>query len=411
MINRRRFLMALASIPFLGSFCSGLRVSAARNYFSELGVRPVINAAGTYTYLTGSLMPPAVIRAWEYAAQEFVRLDELHDAAGQRIASLIGAEAAMVTAGAASALTLGTAACMTGTREEFIGALPDTTGMRDEVIIQKSHRFDYDHAVRNCGIRLVEIETREELEGAINDQTAMMLFLNLKEPLGQIKADEFAQLGQKHGVPTFIDCAGDVPPVENLSKFIRLGYDLVTFSGGKGIRGPQSAGLLFGRKDLIKAARLNTLPHSDAIGRGMKVNKEEMLAMMVAVELYLKRDHQKDWREWEDRVESIAEGVQAVPGVETERFVPEIASQTPHLRIRWDQGKLKIRPAEVIRRLREGEPSIELRPSQQHFRRYMGIEPTHLDSRYGFLEVAVWMLEGGQEQIVARRISEALKEV
>ena len=344
MINRRRFLMALTSIPFLGSFCSSLRISASRNYFSELGVRPVINAAGTYTYLTGSLMPPEVIRAWEYAAQEFVRLDELHDAVGQRIASLIGAEAAMVTAGAASALTLGTAACMTGTREEFIGALPDTTGMRDEVIIQKSHRFDYDHAVRNCGIRLVEIGTHEELEGAINDQTAMMLFLNFKEPVGQIKADEFAQLGQKHGVATFIDCAGDVPPVDNLSKFIRLGYDLVTFSGGKGIRGPQSAGLLFGRKDLIKAARLNTLPHSDAIGRGMKVNKEEMLAMMVAVELYFKRDHQKDWREWEDRVESIAEGVKAVPGVETERFVPEIASQTPHLRIRWDQGKLKIRP-------------------------------------------------------------------
>ncbi|MDA2925391.1 aminotransferase class V-fold PLP-dependent enzyme [Acidobacteria bacterium AH-259-L09] len=383
--------MALSTVPFLGSFCSNFRLSTARNYLSELGVRPLINAAGTYTRLTGSLMPPEVIQAWEYASQIFVRLDELHDAVGERIASLVEAEAAMVTAGAASALTLGTAACMTGSNEEFIRALPDTTSMRDEVIIQKSHRFSYEHAVRNCGIRMVEIETPEEFENTVSERTAMMLFLNKNEPVGQIKAAEFAQLGQKHGVPTFIDGAADVPPVENLSKFLRLGYDLVTFSGGKGILGPQSAGLLLGRKDLIKAARLNTLPHANTIGRGMKVNKEELLAMMVAVELYVKRDHQKDWDEWEKRVELIAEQVKTIPGVQSETFVPEIANQTPHLRIRWDQSKTKIRPSEVAQRLREGEPSIEVRPNVE-------------DS----LEVSVWMLQPGEDQIVARRITETL---
>ena len=390
MPNRRRFLQGMTALPLVGR--PGFAASVKRDYFKELGVRPFINAAGTYTVLTASLMEPEVMNAINYASRVFVPLTDLHDAVGRRIASLIGCEAAMVTAGAASALTLGTAACMTGTRQEFIRRLPDTAGMKTEVIIQKAHRYGYDHAVRNCGTRFVEVETREELERAVNERTAMMLFFNAANPAGKIGAEEFTGLGRTLKVPTFNDAAADVPPVENLSKYLKMGFDVVTFSGGKGLRGPQSAGLLLGRKDLIEAARLNASPNSDSIGRGMKVNKEEILGMMAAVEVYLKKDHAAEWREWEKRVKTVADSVAALPSVKTEMFLPEIANAVPHLRIRWDQAALPVSPAEAVKRLREGEPSIELRPGARDV-----------------IEVAVWMLQPGEAQIVARRIREVLR--
>lgn len=393
MPNRRRFLQGVSGLPLFGAMGrNAVAATAKRDYFAELGVRPFINAAGTYTALTASLMAPEVMAAIDYSAKYFVHLNELHDRVGERIASLIGCEAAMVSAGAASALTLGTAACMTGTNQEFIRRLPDTAGMKTEVIIQKSHRYGYDHAVRNCGIHFVEVETREQLENAVNGNTAMMLFFNAATPPGQISAEEFAALGKKHNVPTFNDAAADVPPVEHLSAYTKMGFDLVTFSGGKGIRGPQSAGLLLGRKDLIQAARLNASPNSDTIGRGMKVNKEEILGMMAAVEAYLKKDHPAEWREFERRVKIVADSVGPIAGVKTEEFVPEIANHVPHLRITWDPSRLKVTPDEVAKRLREGNPSIELRPGAAQ-----GIE------------VAVWMLEPGEAQVVARRIREVLK--
>ena len=367
------------------------QATSTRDFVAELGVRPVLNASGTYTKLTGSLMPPEVTEAWRQAAQSFFRLDEFHDAVGERIASLVGAQAAMVSAGAASALSLGTAACITGSCEERIHRLPDTSGMPNQVIIQKSHRFNYDHAVRNCGTSFVEVDTPDQLKAAVNPRSAMMLFFNAADPPGQIQAADFARLGREHGLPTFIDCAGDVPPVENLSRFLKLGFDLVTFSGGKSIQGPQSTGLLLGRRDLIEAARLNTIPNSDSIGRGMKVNQEEMLALMVALELYLERDHEKDWRLWEEGIQAIAEKLQAISGVETEVYVPEIANHTPHLRIRWDQEQIRIGPQEAITELREGEPSIEVVPEKED------------------LEVTVWMLQADEVQLVADRITELLE--
>ncbi len=393
MPNRRRFLQSATSLPLLG----GLRgvanaATVKRDYFAELGVRPFINAGGTYTMFTASLMTPETMQAIDYCSKYFVHLDELHDRVGERIASLIGCEAAMVSSGAASALTLGTAACMAGTNPDFIHRLPDTNGMKNEVIIQKAHRYGYDHAVRNCGIRFIEVETREELEHAINERTAMMLFFNAATPPGQITVEEFLQLGKKHGIPTFNDAAADVPPVENLSKYIKLGFDMVTFSGGKGLRGPQSAGLLLGRKDLITAARMNASPNSDSIGRGMKVNKEEMVGMLAAVEVYVKKDHAAEWRDWEQRVKTVADSVGPLPSVKTERFVPEISNAVPHLRITWDQSQIKITPQEVVKKLREGEPSIELRPGAKEV-----------------IEVAVWMMQPGEAQTVARRIREVLK--
>ena len=390
MPNRRRFLQGISSLPLLAT--PSAAATAKRDYFKELGIKPFINAAGTYTTLTASLMQPEVVQAIEYASKQFVHLIELHDAVGQRIASLIGCDAAMVTAGAASALTLGAAACITGANQDFIRRLPDTAGMKNEVIIQKSHRYGYDHAVRNCGIRFVEVETREELERAVNGRTAMMLFFNSNDPVGKIKAAEFVELGKKHNVPTFTDAAADVPPVDALSRYTKMGFDLVTFSGGKGLRGPQSCGLLLGRKDLIAAARLNGPPNSDTIGRGMKVNKEEYLGMMVTIEQYMKRDHAAEWREWEKRVKVIADSVGPIQGVKTESFVPEIANAVPHLRISWAPGSVKVTPREAVKRLREGDPSIELRPGAKDA-----------------LEVAVWMLQPGEAQIVAKRIREVLK--
>ena len=220
----------------------------------------------------------------------------------------------------------------------------------------------------------------------------MMLFLNKNEPQGRIPAARFVRLGKHLGIPTLNDAAADVPPVENLFAHTLLGFDLVAVSGGKGLRGPQGAGLLLGRADLIHAARLNTAPHSDTIGRGLKVSKEEMVAMMVALEVYLQRDHQADWREWERRVDMIRQGLAAVLGVTTECFVPPIANQVPHARIRWDQRLVKVSPAEIVRQLRDGDPSIEVVP---------------VPYEEGSVEIASWMLQPGEAEIIARRLGEA----
>ena len=262
--------------------------------------------------------------------------------------------------------------------------------MKSEVIIQKAHRFGYERAVRNCGVRMVEVETPEDLERAVTWHTAMMLFYNNNNKEGQIPDVEFARLGKKHGVPTFNDAAADVPPVENFWKYTKMGFDLVAFSGGKGIRGPQSAGLLLGRKDLIAAARLNASPNGNAIGRGMKVNKEEFLGMMVAVEQFLKKDHDAERRDFDERAETIRKSVTAVPGVQAEVFVPEVANHVPHVRVTWDAQKLGLTPEDAIRLLRDGTPSIRTRPGDE-------------------VVVGVWMMKPGEAAVVAKRLREVLE--
>jgi L-seryl-tRNA(Ser) seleniumtransferase len=269
--------------------------------------------------------------------------------------------------------------------------LPNLAGMKSEVIIQKSHRFGYDHAVRNCGVRLVEVETRDDLERAINQKTAMMMFYNNNNPEGRIRDEEFVQLGKKHTIPTLNDAAADVPPVENLWKYTGMGFDLVAFSGGKGLRGPQSAGLLLGRKDLIAAARLNAPPNGNTIGRGLKVNKEEMLGMLAAIELYLETDHEAENREFEKRAEEIRKSAAAVPGVKAEVFVPEVANHVPHVRVSWDGAAAGMSAADVVKALRDGEPSIGTRSEGEA------------------LVFGVWMMRPGEEKIVARRLRQVLE--
>jgi L-seryl-tRNA(Ser) seleniumtransferase len=396
-MNRRRFLETLSALPWVGGFVAGrsaplgAAAMGGRDYFRELGVRPFINAAGTYTAMTASLMLPDVMDAINYASRHYVMLDELHDKVGERIAALVRSEAAMVTAGAASALTLGTAAVLTGTDRQKVAALPDLTSMKSEVIIQKAHRFGYDHAVRNCGIRLVEVETAEDLDHAVSDRTAMMLFYNNNNKEGRIRDEEFVRLARKHGVPTLNDAAADVPPLENLWKYTTMGFDLVAFSGGKGLRGPQSAGLLIGRKELIAAARLNAPPNGNTIGRGMKVNKEEMLGMLVALEHYVSADHVREAQEFDRRAETIRKAAAAVPGVTAEIFVPEVANHVPHVRVSWDAAATGLTANDAVKALLDGEPSIGTRAEGQT------------------IVVGIWMMGRGEEKVVARRLREVLE--
>jgi len=397
MWSRRRFLEIVSGLPVVGGFVEGTAAAAAqppqkpaRDYFRELGVRPFINAAGTYTAMTASLMPPEVVDAITFASKHYVMLDELHDKVGERIATLLHCEGAMVTSGAASALTLGTAAVLTGTDQKKIVDLPNLSGGKNEVIIQKSHRFGYDHAVRNCGVRLVEVESAEDLERAVTDRTAMMLFYNNNNSEGRIQDEAFVQLGKNHHVPTMNDAAADVPPVENLWKYTKMGFDLVAFSGGKGLRGPQSAGLLLGRKDLIAAARLNAPPNGNTIGRGLKVNKEEMLGMLAALERYLAVDHAAERRTFDARAETIRAGVATLPGVKAEIFVPEVANHVPHVRVSWDAAAKGLKASDAVNALRAGEPSIGTR------------------SEGDALVIGVWMMQPGDDKVVARRLREVL---
>jgi D-glucosaminate-6-phosphate ammonia-lyase len=393
MPNRRSFLQTLSSLPVLGGLVPAAAKPVAREYLKELGVTPFINAAGTYTTMTASLMSPEVMGAMQQASRHFVNLIKLQDAVGAKIAQMLEAEAAMVTSGAAGALTIGTAACITGKDQSKISRVPDLTGMKNEVLIQKEHRYGYDHAVRSTGAKLVEIETEEDLKRAAGPQTAAMLFFNDAEPKGKIDAAGWVKLGRQLGIPTFNDASADVPPVTNLTKYTKMGFDLVTFSGGKGICGPQSAGLLAGRKDLIEAARLNTSPFSDSLARGMKVNKEEMVGMLVALEMYVKRDHEAEFKEWERRAALIQSAAEKTKSVKGEVFVPPIANHVPHLRLKWDPAVVKISPLDVAKQMRDGEPSIELNPG------------TNREE----LVVGVWMLQPGEAEVVAKRLAAVLK--
>jgi L-seryl-tRNA(Ser) seleniumtransferase len=365
---------------------------AKRDIFKELGIRTFINAAGTYTAMSGSLMHDEVVDVIRSSSEEFAMIDEVQEKVGAKIAAICHAEDATVTAGCWSALVLGTAGVLTGMDVKKVAQLPNLEGIKSEVIVQKTHNHAYVHALTNTGVKIVEIETAEELENAVNEKTAMMWFLNYAGPDGKIKDKEWVALGKKHGIPTMIDMAADLPPIENLWKFNDMGFDLVCISGGKGLRGPQSAGILMGKKDLIAAARLNAPPRGGNIGRGMKVNKEEILGMYVALEKFISINHQKEWKMWEDHISLIENAAKKVNGVTTKVTIPPVANVTPTLNISWDITKIKLSRDEMLERLRNGDPSIAV----------MG------GGDYG-ITITVWMLKPGQEKIVAKRVQEELK--
>jgi seryl-tRNA(Sec) selenium transferase len=374
------------------------------DYYDKLGVRKRINAAGTYTYLTGAVMPPSVQAAVAEAAKHPVFLEELQSAAGEYLAKRLRCEAAMVTAGAASAITLATAACMTAANGPNAGhAMPtEMDGLKDEVLVQKAHRYDYDHSLRNCGIRFVNVETLQDYEAAFTSKTVMCHFYNAADD-GKISRQDWIRVAHAHGISCFNDAAADVPPISNLWNYTQMGFDLVAFSGGKGIRGPQNAGLLLGKKELIAAATLNNNPNEDVVGRGMKVAKEQIVGMVAAVDWFLRQSDAGMEAEFRRRADLIAEALTDIPSLKSEILVPPLANNVPHLLIRYDQQRVKISPREVKKQLRAGTPSIELNPATGSTEASAGIP-----SDPNKIVVGVWMLEPGEDAIVAQRLREVL---
>jgi L-seryl-tRNA(Ser) seleniumtransferase len=391
-------LKGISILPFAATLGGDLLVpekakagklpKSKRNLFEELGVRPFINAAGTYTFMTGSLMREEVIDAIRNTSEDFCLLDELQDKVGEKIATMVHAESAVVTCGAFSGLTLGVAGVLTGNDVEKVKMLPqlEGTGMKTEILLQKAHGIDYNHALTNTGAKLITIETAEELEKAINSNTALMHFLNIEADHGQIMHEEWVAIGKKHGIPTSIDIAADVPPVSNLWKFNDMGFHFVVISGGKAIRGPQSAGLLMGKKDIITAARLHMPPRGFNIGRGMKVNKEEIFGMYAALQHYINYDHEAEWKIWEANIATIENAIKPVKGVSTNVFVPKLGNITPTLDLTWDNSRLSIK--DLVDKLRNGDPSIEVMPHEKG------------------IHITVWVMRPGQEKLVAKRLRE-----
>ena len=381
------------------------RKAAARgvDYYEKLGVETFINAAGTYTILTASTMPEEVQAAVALAAQKPVHLLELHEAAGKYLAEKLQCGGALVTSGAAAGLTLGTAACITLGNKDAMERIPtDMSGLKNEVIVQKMHRYEYDHAMRNCGVNVVEIETMEQYKNAFTDKTVMTNFFNAVEaPIGR---EDWIRVAHEHGVPCFNDAAADVPPISNLWNYTKMGFDLVAFSGGKGMRGPQCTGLLLGRKDLIDAARLNNSPNSNTVGRGLKVAKEEIVGMVAAVDWFLKQDDAAMEAEFRQRAQRIAEQVEKIPTVKTQIFIPPIANRVPHLVINYDSTRVKTNGRDVLHKLREGKPRIELNPATGG-----GPASAGLPSSPDTIVVGVWMLQPGEEVIVGRKLREVLQ--
>jgi uncharacterized pyridoxal phosphate-dependent enzyme len=367
------------------------------NVYDELGVTTVINGQGTMTVLGGSLMRPEVEAVMALAGKHFVSVPGLEVAAGKRIAEMLKLPAgysAIVTSGAAAAMQSGLAGILTGDNPKFIEQIPDLTGMKSEVIIQKTHRNPFDHQLRNTGAKLIVIETRDELRKAVNPNTAMMHFSNFANEDGQIKVDEWIKLAKELNIPAFIDAAADTPPVSHLWDYANMGYDLIAFSGGKAMRGPQCAGLLLGRKDLVAYALLNNSPHEDTIGRSQKVGKEEIVGMVKALECYLSEDHEALNQEWQKRLELISSKISTLPSVTTSYFLPDMANHVPHLEIKWDPQRIKISPDDANAALRKGNPSIVLTTGE----------------RPNALSMNSFMLQPGEDTIIADKLYQLLKE-
>ena len=366
--------------------------------YDELGVRKIINGLATVTVLGGSLMPPEVLAAMAEAAQHFVEIDELQAQVGQRIAEWTHNEAAYVTCGAAAGIVLSTAACMAGADPDRRNRLPDDTdGMRNEVIVHKAGIVGYAQAIRHAGAKIVLIGSDEgattaEFEAAINERTAAIFyFYNVSRMEGQVPLEEGIAIARRHDIPLIVDAAAQLPPVENLWRFTQMGADLALFSGGKGLCGPQSSGLVVGRKALIEAIAFHANPRM-ALGRPMKVGKEEIVGLMAAVKRYLALDHEAIMRAWEDQVQTVITAFDGMPHVTACRDFPSEAGQPmPRAKIIFDEASLGLTRDDTLKRLRRGEPSIALAAA--------GTSGVFVNPQ---------TLQPGQERIVCERLREII---
>ncbi len=410
-LERRLFLKWAAALPLLGYIAGQSLVEkawgavgrgAAGNIYTRIGVRPFINARGTWTYLSGSLELPEVRAAKQQAALHFVDIVELQRAVGKRLAQLSGAESGIVTSGAAGAMAAATAACIAGADSRKIWQLPDTTGLKDEVIMFGG-RSPFDSAIRLAGGKLVVVKTHDEMRSAMGAKTAMVYITATGERLEQA-----IQISKAAKAPLLLDQAAGIPPIENLSLFAKMGCDLYTFSGGKGLLGPQCSGLLLGRADLIEAALANSSPWEGAVCRAMKVGKEEIMGCLAAVEAWTKKDLAALDREWSARVKRIAKLAETVPGVTTVIEIPKGGNRYPTLTVNWDEQAFGLTVADCDRQLREGEPRIEVLTSNNPSLVPAVEEGTPKFPRSDRLRIISMTLQPGEDLIVGRRLREIL---
>jgi L-seryl-tRNA(Ser) seleniumtransferase len=414
-LSRRSFLrwsqsaMAMfGAAPLIGSKMeAAVPTPAGEDYYDKLGVVKIINAAGTYTTLTAACMPPQVRRAVDQAALHPVYLHDLQVASGEYLAKKLRCEGALVTSGASGAITLATAACMASANGNKPGALPqDASTLKNEIIIQKSHRYSYDHAMMLCGAVIREVVTLDDYKRAFNEKTVMTNFFNAAEeedgPPAEIGREQWLEIAHQHNVPCHLDAAADMPPIENLWKYTQMGFDLVCFSGGKGIRGPQNAGLLLGKKHLTDLALRNTNPNGDAVGRGMKVAKEQIVGMVAAVDWLLEQSDEANEKEYNSRAKIISDAVKNIPSMQSSVVIPKIANHVPHLLLKFDPTVVGVTVPQVVERLRAEKPRIELNPNTGH-------KPNQgIPSDANTLVVGVWMLQPGEAEIVGRRLRAVL---
>jgi uncharacterized pyridoxal phosphate-dependent enzyme len=408
--SRRNFFKRTSLLGLLGSVPGGRRFAMAMaakdtqdsmKVYTRIGLRPIVNASGTYTHLGGSLMPAEVLDAMDDAAKHYVPIKDLTKATGERIAQLTGNAGALVTTGAAGAIFVGTCACIAGDDPDKMKRLPFTDGMKNEIVLQKLHNTGWTRQCEAAGGRVVEVEYKEQMERAITGKTAMIYFLvadkhfgqfrdQLDAPGGKIPLEECIQLAHKNRVPILVDAAAEVPPNDSLSAYTKMGVDLVAFSGGKGLRGPQNAGLLLGRKDLTDIAAQFQSPYS-GIGRDLKISKETMIGMLAAVERFVKLDHDEEWNYWKSQIDFIKDVVDKISGVETGYVPKEVTNHVPRLFIKWDEKAWNFSRELCFKALQDGEPSIVL------LRTPLGVT------------IVTWMMARGEEKVVALRLKEVLE--
>lgn len=394
--SRRRWLQRMGLGSLTPLLPAAAQTAPKPTVYQRLGLKPVVNFRGTYTTLGASKQWPELFEAQAEAAREYVVLEELQEAIGERLSVLTGAEGAMVSTGAAGAIAIGTYACIAGKDPARIKQLPDLTGLKDEVVIQKVHRISYDHAVRGAGVKIVEVETIEQLERAVGPRTAMMYFLagNTNDRAwgdDWIRLEEALKITKPAGVPVLVDCANVLPPWDNIPKLARTGVDLLAISGGKHMRAPQCSGILAGRKDLLRAAWLNSNPHSDSNGRPMKVGREEMVALWLACEKYASLDFDQLDKQYERQARTLQRELDKIPGVRTAKPPFERMRRVHRVTAAWDEEKLGVTARQAEERLMQGEPRIAVtRPAD------------------GGLQFTVFMNEPGEEQVAAARLREVL---
>ncbi len=368
------------------------------NLYESIGVTPLVNCRGTFTIITGSQTLPGVKRAMEQASHAYVNMDELMDAVGQRLAELTKAEWGIVTAGCAAALTHATSACIAGGDPEKMQRLPNLTGLKSEVVVPRYSRNEYDHAVRMLGVKMVEVETAAEFAAALSPRTAMVMILSCPAAeKGELSIENACRMARAQNVPVIVDAAAETLTIPNIH--LGHGANMVAYSGGKCLRGPQAAGLLLGQKDLVRAAWINSAPHH-AFGRSLKAGKEEIMGMLAAVEMWVKRDHDAEWKQWQAWLDNIAEQATQVTGVTTETLQPEdLSNHAPRLRLHWDAARVGITGTEVEEILLHGQPRIAVG----------GSSGTRRDGRPSSLTIMPYMMMPGDDRTAAAAIRKLLE--